>query len=107
MSIYSDRQENAAIDAMLRDVALPPPPPSRLYLDPEGGFLRQTGWQRTKQQTDRLIRCMAAAMAKLAAGNGACTEADLRAHGFTLAEIAAHRDSALAIARTAAPAASW
>lgn len=81
-------------------VALPDAPPSRLYLDPEGGFLRQVGWQKTARQQQRLVRCMGAAMAQLAAGAGACTEADLRAHGFTLAEIAAHRDAATLYART-------
>lgn len=100
MSIYNQRQEDAAIDAMLRDVALPDAPPARLYLDPEGGYLRQVGFQKTARQQAQLIRCMGRAMAQLAAGDGACTEQDLRAHGFTLAEIAAHRDAALAFART-------
>ena len=99
MPIYSQRQENLAIDRALAGIAAPRLP-SRTYLDPEGGYLRITGRAIGKQEVRRLTRAMGAVMARLAAGDGACTEADLRACGFTTAEIALYRDPALRHART-------
>lgn len=101
MSIYNQRQEDAMISRLIDEARLMagPPPPVRTYIDPAGGFLRIEGHAPSPAQTARLVRAMGGAMAKLAAGSGACTEADLQALGFTTTEIATWRDEALRVAR--------
>jgi hypothetical protein len=48
---------------------------------------------------DGFIRLMARAMIERSAGDGACTEQDLAATGFTAAEIATYADRARTLAR--------
>lgn len=91
--------ENRHIDRLLAKLPAAPIDRRRAYLDPEGGTLRARPGARTQDK----IRIMAAVMARLAAGDGACTEEHLRAAGFTTPEIAAWRDTAAALARSETP----
>lgn len=52
----------------------------------------------TSKRTKSRISDMAEVMQERSAANGCCTEADLVAAGFTLAEIATHADRARAFA---------
>lgn len=98
MSVYNQRQEDAAIDRALAGIATPRRP-VRTYIDPLGGFLRLEGNIPSPGQTTRLVQAMGGAMARLASGDGACTEADLQSMGFTKTEISTWRDAALRVAR--------
>lgn len=93
MSVYSQRQENAAIERALAGIAAPADR-RRAYLDPEGGFLRTAPGARTADK----LRCMAGIMARHATGDGACTIEHLRAAGFTASQIDLYRDAAAALA---------
>lgn len=72
-------------------------------LDPETRALRaHRASQAARRRRQSLPRLMAAIMVERVAGHGACDLADLRCAGFTQAEIEAHRDEAVLMARGAA-----
>lgn len=85
MPVMNEWQEGDAIRALLAQdrgaSSLPPPLAARRFAVPGFPMLA------VRPSEDRLVRMMAAALEHYAAGSGGCSEQDLQACGFTLAEI--------------------